>query len=72
MGFDCKICGEREVWAFESEKYPGVCCCCAAKTYEEKVLKHYIKKDGKLVLVTCQEYMESEDYSVDNYITACI
>ena len=30
MGFDCKICGEREMWDFESD-IPKVCKDCREK-----------------------------------------
>lgn len=28
MGFDCKLCEEREIWAFESSTYRYVCWEC--------------------------------------------
>jgi hypothetical protein len=32
MGFDCIICGDREIWAFESRE-PRVCCDCYNKKH---------------------------------------
>lgn len=31
MGFDCIICKEREIWAFESKKYARICMDCEKK-----------------------------------------
>lgn len=33
MGFKCKVCGEREVFAFESSVYPSVCWDCDTTYY---------------------------------------
>jgi len=35
MGFDCIVCGGREIWAFES-KTPRVCCDCYNKQHGVK------------------------------------
>jgi len=35
MGFDCKFCGEREIWAFESPTHPQVCWDCHRARYPE-------------------------------------
>ena len=33
MGFDCKLCGEREIWAFESD-LPRICEDCYKELIE--------------------------------------
>jgi hypothetical protein len=35
MGFDCLLCGEREIWAFEGKKVPRVCQDCEAYLSDE-------------------------------------
>ena len=42
MGFDCKFCGEREIWAFESQTHPRVCWDCHRERYPEtkEMIKH--------------------------------
>lgn len=35
MGFNCKFCGEREVWASELPTHPRVCWDCHRERYPE-------------------------------------
>jgi|SRR3972149_6354339 len=39
MGFDCKFCGEREVWAFESA--PLLCLDCFLKKCGSESFREY-------------------------------
>ena len=55
MGFDCLLCGEREIWAFESEDLPRVCKDCEAYMPEDNLTEAKVIK--KTYWVTeCETY----------------
>jgi len=51
MGFNCILCGEREIWAFESSLYQRICYACHYCVDKETIdmKKHRILNKQTLV-----------------------